>query len=316
MKPPVLFGTVALTLTCASSLLAQDLSGASRQFENGSASPDAIAAKGFSTGSPIQPLVGISPESFSKDQPWYLVQDPASLGFSEVPVVTRPWSLESQLRKNAAPFLKSVDRNRGGGMLAMAANHAPAKELNFALSLLAAMYRADSDTTKAPAADTLEYALSIRHRIHEDPSKLLEIVAAEVTANPDRVCEIVKAAIKATENDKASIANIVETAATSKPDAMRLAAQCAVAAVPESLSDVQAVLAKLDPASGDWRKHSSKSKDSKDAKDAKEGEVAPAIAPPNPLDLPPPPPPPPIPPIPPPPPPSTNTQFRHGHGNS
>ncbi|MGC4013790.1 MAG: hypothetical protein QM755_04620 [Luteolibacter sp.] len=181
---------------------------------------------------------------------------------------------------------------------------APAKELNFALSLLAAMYRNDSAPAKGQALSDAEYALNIRHRIHEDPSKLLEIVAAEVTANPDRVCEIVKAAIKATENDKESIANIVETAATTKPDAMRLAAQCAVAAVPESLADVQAVLAKLDPATGD-KHHSSKAKDAKDAKE----EVAPAIAPPNPLDLPPPPPP--IPPIPPPPPPSTNTEFRH-----
>ncbi|MFD0896102.1 hypothetical protein KBB96_01315 [Luteolibacter ambystomatis] len=308
MKRPVLSGAVALTFACTSPLLAQDLSGASRQFESGSAPTDPIAAKGFSSGSPIQPLVGVSPESFSKDQPWYLVQDPISLGFSEVPVVTRPWSLESQLRKNAAPFLKSVEASRSQGMLAMAANRAPAKELNFALSLLAAMYRSDATPAKGESLSDVEYALNIRHRIHEDPSKLLEIVAAEVTANPDRVCEIVKAAIKATENDKESIANIVETAATTKPDAMRLAAQCAVAAVPESLADVQAVLAKLDPATGDKHRSSKDSKDSKDAKDAKE-EVAPAITPPNPLDLPPPPPP--IPPIPPPPPPSTNTEFRH-----
>jgi len=187
--------------------------------------------------------------------------------------------------------------------------------LNFALALLSAMYRADSAPSKdkEPTGTDLEYSLNIRHRIHEEPKKLLEIVAEEVDAHHDRVCEIVKAAIKAVDGNIDQIGQIVETAATTQPEAMRLAAQCAVAAVPESLQTVQAVLSKLDPASGNLGNGSKDAKDCKDAKDSKDAktpiQVGPAITPPNPLDLPPPPPP--VPPIPPPPPPATNTSFRH-----
>lgn len=304
MKKLVLPSTVALSLICASSqLLAQNLTEVSRQFDSGS--PPAVS-QGFGNGSAIQPLVGITPENFSADQPWYLVQDQSTLGYSEVPTVTRPWSLESQLRRNAGPLLRLPGNGAEKQSAGWIASRTPARELSFALSMLAAIYRADD----APAADgaggDLEYALSIRHKIREAPDKLLEIVASEITANPEKVCEIVKASIKGTDGSSQVIASIVETAAVTKPDSMRLAAQCAVATVPESLSAVQAVLAQLDPAGSNLGNGSKDAKDCKDAKDAKDAkEVAPAL--PNPLDLPKIPPPPP--PQPPPPPPSTKTNF-------
>jgi hypothetical protein len=60
---------------------------------------------------------------------------------------------------------------------------------------------------------------------------------------------------------------------------MRLIAQCAIAAAPDALTDVQAVLAKLDPNSGEA---GDSGKSAKGAK-APAGEVA---AMPNPLDFP------------------------------
>ncbi len=306
MKKLVLPSTVALSLICASGqLLAQNLSEVSRQFDSGSSSALPAVSQGFTTGAPIQPMVGVSPENFSSEQPWYLVQDQASLGFSEIPTVTRPWSLESQLRSNAGPLLKLT----GNGSSRTVESHwtaskAPARELSFALSLLAAIYRAEGAPAEGAVSDDLEFSLSIRHKIREAPDKLLEIVAAEITANPEKVCEIVKASIKGSDGSSEVIASIVETASITKPEHMRLAAQCAVASVPESLSAVQEVLARLDPAG---RSVGNGSKDAKDCKDAKEakGQIAPEL--PDPLDLPKRPIVPPLPPVPPPP--STRTGF-------
>ena len=306
MKTFVLPSTVALTLICASTqLLAQNLTEVNRPFENGSPSAAAVASQGFNTGAPIQALVGVTPENFSADQPWYLVQDQGSLGFSEAPTVTRPWSLESQLRRNASPLLKLPVGSAGKKSVTTSwiASRAPARELSFALSMLAAMYRADDAPAEDGVGNDLEYALSIRHKIREAPDKLLDIVAGEITANPEKVCEIVKASIKATDGSSQVIASIVETACVTKPESMRLAAQCAVAAVPECLSAVQAILAQLDPASGNLGNDSKDAKDSKDSKSPK-GQILSVL--PNPLDLPKIPPPPP----PPPPPPSTRTNFK------
>jgi hypothetical protein len=304
MKRHVLRGAFALTFAYASPLLGQELSQANPQL---SGPPKTAGA--FNTGTPIQPLVGISPDSFSKDQPWYVVQDPASLGFSEAPTVTRPYSLASQLRKNAAPFLKAVDKTPDAA--APSTSRRASRELNFALALLTAMYQADVPSGGDSVGSDLEFALNIRQRIHADPSKLLEIVADAVTTHPDRVCEVVKAAIRAVNNDEQKIPQIVEAAAIARPDAMRLAAQCAVASVPDSLASVQAVLAKLDPAGGDRLVGSKSGKDSKDAKEIL-SEVAPVVSAFDPLALPPPPPP--ITP-PPPPPPATDTRFRAPIGN-
>jgi hypothetical protein len=68
-----------------------------------------------------------------------------------------------------------------------------------------------------------------------------------------------------------------------QPESMRLAAQCAMAVMPDALAEIQTVLTKLDPAGGSGGSD-------KDAKDAKFGEVASVVSP-NPLDRPPGPPP-------------------------
>lgn len=158
------------------------------------------------------------------------------------------------------------------------ASRTPARELSFAPSLLAAIYRADGIQADGSVRDDLEFSLSIRHKIREAPDKILEIVADEITANPEKVCEIVKASIKGSDGSSEVIASIVETAGITKPEHMRLAAQCAVASMPESLPAVQEFLARLNPAG---RSVGNDSKDCKDAKEAK-GQIAPVL--PDPLD--------------------------------
>lgn len=127
--------------------------------------------------------------------------------------------------------------------------------------------------------DCLQLSLSVKHAVAAEQSKVLEIVSNEVSSAPGCACEIVKAAIEGSQAKPETVAAIVETAATVAPEKMRLISQCAVAVAPDALTQVQAVLAKLDPNRGE------SGADAKSAKDSKEpvGEVA---AMPNPLDFP------------------------------
>ncbi len=163
-----------------------------------------------------------------------------------------------------------------------------ADSLQNGLARISAVYRAAGKS--ASSSDCPAISLSVEQRIQLDVSKLLEIVEAEIGANPACACEIVKMAIKASDADVAKVVSIVETAIIAAPDSMRIISQCAIASLPESIAAVQALLAELDPNSGDAAADSSKSAKSgkESAKDAK-GQVASIVAPPipNPLDLPP-----------------------------
>jgi hypothetical protein len=122
-------------------------------------------------------------------------------------------------------------------------------------------------------------SLSVKAAVASEQSKVLEIVTNEVSASPSCSCEVVKAAIEGSGADVKTVAAITEAAILAAPDQMRLIAQCAIAAAPDALVEVQAVLAKLDPNAGD------SGQSAKSAKGAKApiGEVA---AMPNPLDFP------------------------------
>jgi hypothetical protein len=134
--------------------------------------------------------------------------------------------------------------------------------------------------TAMAGVDCLELALSVKHAAAAKPSAVLEIVEKEVSANPDCACEVVKAAIQGAEADSKTVAGIVEVAASAAPDKMRLVSQCAIAVAPDALGEVQAVMNRLDPNSGET---GYSSKGAKDAKDAKDVAVEPAW---NPLDFP------------------------------
>ena len=153
------------------------------------------------------------------------------------------------------------------------------------LKELAASYR---ETGKlAEQDDCTSVAISVEQRVKMEPERILEWVESEVAANPGCSCEIVKAAIQSSEADVQGVVAIVETAVIAAPESMRLISQCAIAALPESLGAVQALLAKLDPNAGE------SGSSSKSAKSVKGAKVAIVVSPPlpNPLDLPPAPPP-------------------------
>lgn len=159
--------------------------------------------------------------------------------------------------------------------------------LNTGLARISAVYRESGTPEKS--SDCLNLSLSVEERVKMDVSKVLEIVETEVSANSNCACEIVKSAIKASEADVEQVVAIVETAITAAPDTMRIVSQCAIAAMPESVTAVQALLARLDPNAGEDGYSSKSAKSAKSSKDAKDSKVASIVAPPipNPLDLPP-----------------------------
>jgi hypothetical protein len=150
------------------------------------------------------------------------------------------------------------------------------------LALISATYRESG--RRETSCENI--ALSVEQRIKLDSTSVLEVVEAEMKSNPSCACEIVKAAIKAADADTAMVVSIVETAITTAPQSMSITSQCAIAAVPESLASVQALLSKYDANAGESGYSSKSAKDSKGAK------VAAIVAPdtvaamPNPLDFP------------------------------
>jgi hypothetical protein len=127
--------------------------------------------------------------------------------------------------------------------------------------------------------DCVKLSLAVKRGVAAEPSRVLEIVAVEISTAPACACEIVKAAIEGSQAKPEAVAAIVQAAITAAPEQMRLISQCAVAVAPDALPQVQAVLAKLDP------KHGDAAVSAKSAKDAK-APVGETAAMPNPLDFP------------------------------
>ena len=84
-----------------------------------------------------------------------------------------------------------------------------------------------------------------------DVESLLDGLRARLAADEAQACEIVQAAIAACDGSPALVARIFETAATEVPDQLRLLSQCALAAAPDALAEIQEVVAMLDPNAGD-----------------------------------------------------------------
>lgn len=282
MKTPVFPHMVVLFLSAIAPLSAQNL-------EDTPASPEinksgAVEAPRFKEASDLPGKYEV-PETekaegiISSGNPVFAAQDVRTLD----PRATNRQRVESvidlDVLRNPSPYRRiavssdsqSTEVSSGG--------------LETGLALISAVYR-ESGKREA-TSDCLKVALSVEQRIKLDVAKVLEIVESEITSNEACSCEVVKTAIKASEADVALVVSIVETAITASPEHMRMISQCAIATMPESVADVQALLARLDPNSGDAEVYSSKS--SKDSKDVKDAKVAAIYAPPipNPLDLPP-----------------------------
>lgn len=135
----------------------------------------------------------------------------------------------------------------------------------------------------AKEIDCLALSQSVATEVSADKSQVLEIVSNQVAAASGCACEIVKSAIKASDADATTVAAIVEAAISEAPDHMRLISQCAIAAAPDAIGAIQALLATLDPNSGD---SAGSSKSGKSAKAAAMSDDEAAEVDWNPLDFP------------------------------
>ena len=87
----------------------------------------------------------------------------------------------------------------------------------------------------------------MKKQVEADTDNILKIVEKQAATSPSCSCEVVKAAILAAEADKNLVGQIVATAIEAAPEQMDLIASCAVAVAPDAVSEIKAVLAKLNP---------------------------------------------------------------------
>lgn len=118
-----------------------------------------------------------------------------------------------------------MKRTLNYALLACAVATAPA-----ALAEESVCYKASRTVTKA---------------VNAKPADVLAIVGRETGASPACACEIVKAAIVATEADKELVGQIVAAAIEAAPDQLQVIASCAIAVAPDALANIQTVVAKL-----------------------------------------------------------------------
>ncbi|MCP5531851.1 MAG: hypothetical protein H7A49_00165 [Akkermansiaceae bacterium] len=134
--------------------------------------------------------------------------------------------------------------------------------------------------------DCQRLGLSVEERVKREPSELLEAVESEIRVNPGCACEVVKSAIRATDGETETVVAITETAMLTAPEHVRLISQCAIAAAPDSLSAIQALLARYDANAGEEGESAKSAKSSKDSKSIIEPEAESVAAVSNPLDFP------------------------------
>ncbi|MDG1073094.1 MAG: hypothetical protein P8P32_15895 [Akkermansiaceae bacterium] len=147
------------------------------------------------------------------------------------------------------------------------------KTLKFALT---AVLLAAAPLASAKDVDCVKVSDAVKAAVIADSNNVLEIVATQVASNESCACEIVKAAIVASDADRKTVALIVDTAILEAPDQLRIIAQCAIAIAPDAIAKIQAVVEKYDKAGGEG--HSEKGGLSKEG-------IA-VVDTPNPLDTP------------------------------
>ena len=284
MKLPVSPHMVALVFFSAiAPLSAQNLESTPTSPEINK--PDAVETPRFKNVSDVLdkyevPEIAKAEGSVSSGRPVFATQDVRTLDTPATSKQKVDSVIDLDVLRNPSPYRKVAVSSKP--------YEVSSGSLETGLALISAVYR-ESGKREA-TSDCSKVALSVETRVKLDVAKVLEVVESEVAANPSCSCEVVKTAIKASEADVPLVVSIVETAITASPENMRMISQCAIATMPEAVADVQALLARLDPNSGDADVYSSKSsKDSKDSTDVKDAKVAAIYAPPipNPLDRPP-----------------------------
>ena len=262
--------------------------------DNGSAATAPFAADRPLNGTFHLPTIRKSKADLTETAHVFAKQDTLTLGLNH----GAPRRIESIVDLT---ILQETSAYRAADRIKLKVSDVQASGIQAGLAELSAAYHKPGE--KTDSADCESVALSVGQRIRMDAAEVLEIVESEIGANPNCACDIIKKAIKASVADVSLVADIVEVAITAAPESIRMISQCAIAAMPEALTAVQAVLAKLDPNSGDTSGSSKGSKSSKSGKDEVAAIISSPPELPNPLDRLPP-----LPPLPPPPqpPPVTN----------
>ena len=154
--------------------------------------------------------------------------------------------------------------------------------LKFALT---ALLLAAAPIASADAIDCVKLSKAVKVAVVADSSRVLEVVASYIASNESCACEIVKAAIIASDANEKQVASIVNAAILEAPSQIRLIAQCAIATAPDAVANVQAVLEQYDVAGGEGHSGKGGLDQSKDAaKNPPAG--SPAFEGANPLDYP------------------------------
>ncbi len=137
--------------------------------------------------------------------------------------------------------------------------------------------------TSIYGADCQKLSSDVTQEIIQSPENVLALVSQYVSANEGCGCEVVKAAIVATEASKQLVAQIVQVAIEGAPKEMNVIATCAIAVAPDAYKEVQAVYAAAASAQGTSYSVSEKGGKSGLGKGGDVGEVATAA---NPLEFP------------------------------
>ena len=90
----------------------------------------------------------------------------------------------------------------------------------------------------------------VSREVRKDSTKVLEVVDKYAKANAQCACEVVKAAIKASNADGKTVGSIVETAGLAAPESLELIAQCAEAAAPDAKTFIDTAVASVEAGGG------------------------------------------------------------------
>ena len=149
--------------------------------------------------------------------------------------------------------------------------------LKFALT---AILFAAAPLANAETINCVKVSSAVKSAVAADTDKVLEIVAVQIAANESCACEVIKAAIIASDANKDMVAKIVETGILEAPSKLRIIEQCAIAVAPDAIKNIQSVVEKYDQAGGEGYSEKGGLDDSKGG--IPDGETASA----NPLDFP------------------------------
>jgi hypothetical protein len=258
---------VILVLGTATPLLAQRSFSIPRPFDKSHRHDELSRSSGASFGATLDPTEKFEVPATPKAQgflldapPVYAIQDAQTLKPRASVSRNLDAIVDLAVLRNPSHYRKIVASGKSSKRYEIVEN-----SLQKGLERIAAVYREAGKADESTRCSTV--SLSVGQRLQLDPASALEIVEAELKANPACACEIIKTSIAATDADVPMVVSIVRTSINAAPEHMRIISQCAIATMPESINQVQALLAGIDPNGGDAAVYRSKS--GKSAKSAK-----------------------------------------------